>query len=51
MASQGILPGYDLGQDHDDMANCLLVSVTEKKSANDLERFIEVLAGSLEAMV
>ena len=50
MAAQGILPGYDLGEDYDDMVNCLLVNVTEKKSAADLESFIEVLATSLEAV-
>ncbi|MEC7369433.1 MAG: aminomethyl-transferring glycine dehydrogenase subunit GcvPA [Pseudomonadota bacterium] len=50
MAAQGILPGYDLGEDHDDMVNCLLVNVTEKKSAADLDRFIEVLTTSLEAV-
>jgi len=30
--------------------NCLLVNVTEKKSAADLDRFIEVLTTSLEAV-
>ncbi len=43
MASKGILPGLDLGQSHPELENCLLVNVTETKTNEDLDRYIEVL--------
>jgi len=40
---RGILPGVDLGQFHDDWRRQLLVAVTEQRSADEIDRWVEVL--------
>ncbi|MEX0943014.1 MAG: aminomethyl-transferring glycine dehydrogenase subunit GcvPA [Pseudomonadales bacterium] len=43
MAENGILAGYDLGECDPELADCMLVNVTETKTAADIERFVESL--------
>ena len=38
-----ILGGYDLGQDYPELANHMLVAVTEMNSKDDIELLVEVL--------
>jgi glycine dehydrogenase subunit 1 len=47
MAAAGVLGGFDLGRNYPDLENCILVCVTETKTAADLERFIEVFENAL----
>jgi glycine dehydrogenase subunit 1 len=42
--AQGVHPGYALGRDYQGMDDCLLVAVTEKRTAADIDRLAEVLA-------
>jgi glycine dehydrogenase subunit 1 len=44
-ASQaGILAGYPIGQDYPQLADCLLIAVTEKRTKAEIDRLAEVLA-------
>jgi glycine cleavage system protein P-like pyridoxal-binding family len=43
------MPGLALGLEFDEMANCLLVCVTETKRQDDLQQFLDVLTQVLEA--
>ena len=42
--AHGVHPGYALGRDYEGMDDVLLVAVTEKKTAADVDRLAEVLA-------
>ncbi|MGZ4400300.1 MAG: glycine dehydrogenase, partial [Gaiellaceae bacterium] len=42
--ARGVNPGYPLGRDDPDLEDVLLVCVTERRSAEDIERLAEVLA-------
>jgi glycine dehydrogenase subunit 1 len=44
---QGVHPGYPLARDYPDLADGLLVAVTERRTRDDIDR----LAGALEAAV
>jgi glycine dehydrogenase subunit 1 len=41
----GILPGIDMGRFYDGMDKALLLSVTEKRTADDIENLVEALGG------
>jgi glycine dehydrogenase subunit 1 len=41
---RGVHPGYTLGRDYAGMDDVLLVSVTERKSVDDIDRLADVLA-------
>jgi glycine dehydrogenase subunit 1 len=41
---RGVHPGYTLGRDYEGMDDVLLVSVTEKKTVDDIDRLADVLA-------
>lgn len=43
MARKGIAAGYDLGQIDPSLANCLLICVTETKTAKDLKHYVAAL--------
>ncbi len=43
LAARGILGGYALGEDYENLADCLLVCATEKRTAADIERFANAL--------
>ena len=40
----GVHPGYALGRDYEGMDDVLLVCLTEKRSAADIDRLADVLA-------
>lgn len=50
MAGDGILGGYDLAGVDENLADCILVNVTETKTETDIEAFIECLRDALEAV-
>ena len=41
---QGVHPGYPLGRDYQGLDDALLVAVTEKRTVQEIERLVEVLA-------
>jgi len=43
MAAAGMLGGYDLGRDDPELADAILVCVTETKNNADIDRYIDVL--------
>lgn len=43
LLEEGILGGYDLGQVHPSLANCLLVAVTEMNPRQEIDLFVETL--------
>jgi glycine cleavage system P protein (glycine dehydrogenase) subunit 1 len=43
--AKGVHPGYPLGRDYEGMDDALLVCVTEKRTTEDVDRLVEVLAG------
>jgi glycine dehydrogenase subunit 1 len=42
--ARGVNPGYALGRDYPGLDDALLVAVTEKRTPEDIERLVEVLA-------
>jgi glycine dehydrogenase subunit 1 len=44
LLSQGVLGGYDLGQDFPSLENHMLVAVTEKNTRAEIDRFVSLLA-------
>ncbi len=51
LLTEGILAGYDLGERFPDLANCLLVNVTESKTSEDIARFVSALSNVLQLQV
>jgi glycine dehydrogenase subunit 1 len=43
--AQGVHPGYALGRDYGGLDDAILVAVTERRTAADIDRLVEVLAG------
>ena len=41
----GILAGYPLGREYPELADCLLIAVTEKRTKAQIDRLVEFLAG------
>ena len=50
MAEQGILGGYDLGELEPGLGNCMLTNVTEVKTDEDIESFVQSLRSALETI-
>jgi glycine dehydrogenase subunit 1 len=46
-AAQGINPGYPLGRDDPDLADGLLVAVSERRTREQIDRLAEVLGGAV----
>ncbi len=44
LLEEGILGGYDLGQDYPELANHMLIAVTEMNSRQDIDWLVDVLA-------
>ena len=44
LLDEGILGGYDLGQDYPSLANCMLVAVTEMNSREDIDALVAELS-------
>jgi glycine dehydrogenase subunit 1 len=42
---RGVNPGYPLGRDYPGLDDALLVAVTEKRTTEEIDRLVEVLAG------
>ena len=42
-AAQGVNPGYALGRDYEDLADGLLVAITEQRSKADIDRLASLL--------
>jgi glycine dehydrogenase subunit 1 len=45
----GINPGYPLGSDYPELANGLLVAITERRTRSDIDRLCGVLAEAVKA--
>jgi glycine dehydrogenase subunit 1 len=43
--SAGILAGYPVGREYPELADCLLIAVTEKRTKQEIDRLVEVVAG------
>jgi glycine cleavage system P protein (glycine dehydrogenase) subunit 1 len=46
---QGINPGYPLGRDYPEHADCLLVAITERRTRADIDRLADALAAAVAA--
>jgi glycine dehydrogenase subunit 1 len=46
---QGVNPGYPLGRDYPELADGLLVAITERRTKADIDRLAEVLASAVAA--
>jgi glycine dehydrogenase subunit 1 len=46
---QGINPGYPLGRDDPELADCLLVAITEQRTRGQIDRLAEVLGAAVAA--
>jgi glycine dehydrogenase subunit 1 len=44
---QGVNPGYPLGRDYPELADGLLVAITERRTKGDIDRLAEVLASAV----
>jgi len=44
---QGINPGYPLGRDYPELADGLLVAITERRTRAEIDRLAEVLASAV----
>jgi glycine dehydrogenase subunit 1 len=45
LLGQGIIGGYDLGREYPEFAGYMLVAVTEAKTKEEIDQFVEVLGG------
>ena len=45
----GILAGYALGREYPELADCLLIAVTEKRTRAEMDKLVEVLTGRATA--
>lgn len=46
LGSAGLVPGYPIGRDDPDLADCLLVTVTETRTDADFERLVVALSSA-----
>jgi glycine dehydrogenase subunit 1 len=46
---QGVNPGYALGRDYPEYETALLVAITERRTAAEIDRLVEVLADAVSA--
>jgi glycine cleavage system P protein (glycine dehydrogenase) subunit 1 len=44
LLEEGILGGYDLGQDYPELADHMLIAVTEMNTKDDIDMMVDVLA-------
>jgi glycine dehydrogenase subunit 1 len=44
----GVLAGYDLSREYPELKDCLLVAVTEKRTKEEIDRLVGILAGQGE---
>lgn len=48
MAADGILAGFDLGEVDESLASCMLTNVTETKTDEDIDKFVDSLRRAVE---
>ncbi|MBI3939726.1 MAG: aminomethyl-transferring glycine dehydrogenase subunit GcvPA [Acidobacteria bacterium] len=46
LAAEGIVGGYDLSRDYPEMANQMLVCVTEQNTRQEIDRFVQILSAA-----
>jgi glycine dehydrogenase subunit 1 len=46
---QGVNPGYPLGRDYPELADGLLVAITERRTRADIDRLADVLGAAVAA--
>jgi len=46
----GILAGYPIGRAYPELADCLLIAVTEKRTREEIDQLVEILAGNRKAV-
>jgi glycine dehydrogenase subunit 1 len=46
---QGINPGYPLHHDYPELGNALLIAITEKRTRDDIDRLVDVIAAAVAA--
>jgi glycine cleavage system P protein (glycine dehydrogenase) subunit 1 len=46
---RGVNPGYPLKRDYPELADCLLVAITEQRTRGDIDRLADVLAAAVAA--
>jgi len=47
LLERGIIGGYDLGRDDEELSGCMLLAVTEQRSREEIDRFVAELEGIL----
>jgi glycine dehydrogenase subunit 1 len=50
LLEQGIIGGYDLGRSYDEFAGHVLVAVTEQRTKEEIDAFVQVLAATVQEM-
>ncbi|MFS8631350.1 MAG: glycine dehydrogenase, partial [Bacillales bacterium] len=45
LLQKGIIGGYDLGRDYPELANCMLIAVTELRTKEEIDNFVNELEG------
>jgi len=48
-SQQGILAGYAVGMDYPELADCLLIAVTEKRTKSEIDQLVGLLSGQVSA--
>jgi len=44
-SAAGIAGGYAIGRDYPELSDCLLIAVTEKRTREEIDRLVDILAG------
>ena len=47
LSQSGISAGVDLGRFYEDLSNCVLTCVTEKRSPDDVDRLVKAVEGAI----
>ena len=45
LIEEGIIGGYDLSKDYEELENAALIAVTEKRTKAEMDKFVDVLEG------
>ncbi|NLW41788.1 MAG: glycine dehydrogenase, partial [Tissierellia bacterium] len=45
LIEEGIIGGYDLSKDYEELENATLIAVTEKRTKAEMDKFVDVLEG------
>jgi glycine dehydrogenase subunit 1 len=47
LLEEGFIGGYNLSREYPELGSAMLIAVTERRSKEDIDRFAEILEGSL----